>query len=221
MIATHQTGTFARSATTDARTADATDPAIALPADPSIDELPASRPDTSRTSRLGFTPVSAGLIGFFAGVLVWHAVGFWAFLAAVVSGGASTSTALLPRWLLGKPAGQISEARRVAKPTAQNQANPRASSAETCVTLVRHPQDGGISRRECPLGAASLVSRHLATRSDRLPMRLPQWTTATSTETETTPQPTDREEAAALQSQPPQPGIGRWSPSSLTTGSIR
>lgn len=224
MIAAHQTGTFVRPATAEAQPVGAADPALTSSPAPSVQQRPIEPPDTMRSGRPRMSPLSAGLIGFFAGVLVWHAVGFWAFLAAVVSGGASTSTALLPRWLLGKRAGQIAEARQVAKPIAQNQASPRASSVDTCVTLVRHPQESVASRRDCPLGAASLVSRHVATRADRLPMRLPQWTTATSaTGAGNTSAPADREEAAAMQSQTSQqPGaIGRWSPSSLTTGSLR
>jgi len=195
---------------------------------------PAARSGQSRAPRRAMSPLAAGAIGFFAGIAVWHALGFWAFLTAVVGGQQTASSSVLAGLLLGKPTGQLTAARGRALDASANPeladapltTTPRQARSEGCITLTRDAGSQLAARQACPLGAGSVVSRRLAARGDRLPVRIQNWATAT-TAGPTSPAAVaqDRIEAATVLTQPPV-GAG-WEPSvtsaerAIITGSVR
>lgn len=129
------------------------------------------------------TRLGSATLGFVAGIAVWHGLGFWAFLAAVVAGERTTQPSLLSTLLLAKPANQLDNADTVQRRTAGRSADsysarslPHAARSG-CVTLVLRRADRAIEQSDCGSATDMIAPLRAALRGDRLPIRS-EWAAA-------------------------------------------
>ena len=191
-----------------------------------------------------------GLGGFLAGVAVWHAIGFWAFLAYLVGGGQHPRTSLLADIVLSKSRDQIAPSAvagsqpRTTTISGRGEAfSPSAGSAqivfashERCTTLSLQRSDGAVKPQACDPGVGSVVPRIAAVRGDLQVARTdwtasvaaPEWAAEVDATADRAPAGGQRTATPRIAEPSGAPrAAGAWSPvvqsqrpSSITTGSL-
>lgn len=131
--------------------------------------------------RFDRTPLVWGGLGFLAGVLAWHALGFWAFVSDVVlnsNDGKLETASPMPHLakaaehsfgkLTGKP---VTAAVSPAK-TSSGAGKGAASGAALCIEVAMDRTGGGIARKDCAASAQDgMRDAGYNRRSDRLALR--------------------------------------------------
>lgn len=187
-----------------------------------LDQAPGPVP--RRTPRPGVSPVATGIVGFLGGIALWHVLGFWAFVTAVVTGNAAGADGLLASVLLRKPSDQVRVAQDGDDDAGQRQ---RTAAVDDCATLTAQAGRPAVVSRGCPAGVGSVVSRRLAARADRLPMHIRRWATETRSDTKRDTETADAAETAAVNAGQTTAGAIRWAPvvrgtdKPVVTGSVR
>ena len=108
-------------------------------------------------------PVLAGSLGFVVGAIFWHLIGFWGFVAQVVTG----------------PAGERQKVERVAAPSAdETQALPRPplrlrtlSAVFNCTMAAKNATAPVSQALPCPVNSSEPAEGEGIERADRLPVR--------------------------------------------------
>lgn len=150
-------------------------PAPAIATSMRTASTPAQREPAAPRKRRDFTPAIWGGLGFVAGVLVWHAVGFWSFVSDAVLNANDPRAHGLEAFVPGLPApaqkamSRIPESAVIPAPAAFK--NATAGTQFACVALTLDRSAGITNAKACTRSAGELRDAGFNRRSDRLVLR--------------------------------------------------